>query len=208
MDLFSVGGYVLGIVSVLGIGIATLFWKNYLTSYLSRKAENLATKEDIARITAITEKIRVDSELILEKFKETSQLRLAALERRLEAHQQAYRRWGDMLDAIHSPKLPDVINEGLTWWKSNCLYLSPTARKAFSEAWWRGRAHRNAIDMWQTTTDPREKEIARRKIDENWTEIRRAGDHIVQSVDLPPISGGEMKALSDPNATESSTAPT
>src|SRR5438552_393707 len=42
---------------ILTIGVGLLVWK-YLPAYLSKKAENLATKEDLQRLTEIAERIR------------------------------------------------------------------------------------------------------------------------------------------------------
>ncbi|MGB8952602.1 MAG: hypothetical protein WCC06_08035 [Candidatus Aminicenantales bacterium] len=51
---------ILNIVIVIGIWIATLLIKNALTSYLKKKGENLATKEDIRDITQKVESVKID----------------------------------------------------------------------------------------------------------------------------------------------------
>ena len=84
--------------------ILLFLFKNYLTPYLRKKGENLATKQDIAEITEDIEKIRSvyaksledisqQNRLLLEQAKRKHQLSIAALDRRLEAHQQAYSLW-------------------------------------------------------------------------------------------------------------------
>lgn len=49
---------VLQVVIVLGLGIAALFLKAYLPSYLTEKGKNLATKEDIRGITTQIESVK------------------------------------------------------------------------------------------------------------------------------------------------------
>ena len=54
MDLVIIALEVLGIISVFLLG---LFTKNYLPSYMEKKGENLATKEDVKEITRKTEEV-------------------------------------------------------------------------------------------------------------------------------------------------------
>src|SRR6266498_2581136 len=93
----------LEILQLFALTIGALFLK-YLPSYLSKKGENLATKEDIAVITREVEQVRSEyaerlenivqqNRLLLEQTKRKHQLSIAALDRRLEAHQQAYTLW-------------------------------------------------------------------------------------------------------------------
>ncbi len=50
----------LNIIIIIGNVIAFLIIRNYLPSYLSKKAENLATKEDIAEITKKVEEVKIE----------------------------------------------------------------------------------------------------------------------------------------------------
>jgi hypothetical protein len=58
-------------------------------------------------------------------------LRLAAVERRLQAHQEAYALWFELLNALHGPECHNVVVKCQAWWKQNCLYLDPKSRRAF-----------------------------------------------------------------------------
>lgn len=51
--------FILNIVVILLIFLVGLFTKNYLPSYMDKKGENLATKEDIKEITRKTEEVAV-----------------------------------------------------------------------------------------------------------------------------------------------------
>ena len=50
--------FILNIVVILLIFLVGLFTKNYLPSYMDKKGENLATKEDIKEITRKTEEVQ------------------------------------------------------------------------------------------------------------------------------------------------------
>src|SRR5882724_8673979 len=72
----------------------------YFGSYLKRKGENLATKEDIKELTHLTEQVRNEYAKVLENFSYENRLRLAALDRRLEAHQQAFALWYRLTNSV------------------------------------------------------------------------------------------------------------
>ncbi len=57
---------IITVITALTLG---LFLKNYLPSYMSRKGENLATKEDIAKITKLTEEVKIQFNKDMEYFK-------------------------------------------------------------------------------------------------------------------------------------------
>src|SRR5437660_7577904 len=61
-------------------------------------------------------------------------LRLAAVEKRLDAHQEAYALWYHLLNALHDrDRVHDAAVECQEWWKKHCLYLDPKSRRAFRE---------------------------------------------------------------------------
>ncbi len=62
----------------------------YVFPYVRKKAENQATKDDVGKITAKVESIKSEYALLLEDVRAHHLLRLAALEKRLAAHQAAY----------------------------------------------------------------------------------------------------------------------
>lgn len=51
---------ILNILVIIVVGIIFLFRRFYLPSYLSKKGENLATKEDIADITKKIEEVKIE----------------------------------------------------------------------------------------------------------------------------------------------------
>ena len=59
-------------------------------------------------------------------------LRLAAVEKRLAAHQKAYALWCRLLSDLQDrDRLHNTAVECQEWWKENCLYLDPKSRSAF-----------------------------------------------------------------------------
>jgi hypothetical protein len=115
----------------------------------------------------------------------THQLRLAALDRRLQAHQEAFALWRRLLADMHDPtKIGETVGRCQDWWDNNCLYLTPEARQAFAQAYL--TAHTRHV-----TVQTRDVELIRHEFEV----IRRAGDLIVQGVELPPIPQGEDKPI-------------
>ena len=74
---------ILNFAVLLGLGVLGLIIKAYLPAYLKKKAENLATKEDIETITTQVESIKHQYSSDLESFK-------AAIGSRLYIHQTRY----------------------------------------------------------------------------------------------------------------------
>lgn len=88
-DLISLLGS-LGIGAVLGGGIIHFFIKSYIPSYLTEKAKNLATKEDIAGITDQVEDVKIGYAKILEEVRSDNQLKLASIEREKSIKKEVY----------------------------------------------------------------------------------------------------------------------
>src|SRR5271165_6176359 len=132
------GSMIEAISASVGSGVVTalaiwLLFKRFFASYLDEKGKNLATKEDIASITHKVESVRFDYSALLEQMKARHQLRLAALDRRLAVHQEAFTHWRELYTA-EAPNMDEVANKCRTWWNHNCLYLEPKVREAFLDA--------------------------------------------------------------------------
>lgn len=111
------------------------------------------------------------------------QLRLAAAERRLEAHQQAFALWRKLISAVHDEKKTfEVVAECQEWWNNNCLYLSPDAREKFRFAYVCAASHKDYV---KDRNNPK-------LVTDNWANITDAGQAIVRGVELPTL--GEQEA--------------
>jgi len=87
-----------GVLLFIILAFISFFIQYYFPGYLRKKGENLADKEDIAKITNEIEEVKsqyqeklqeiiFQNNQLLENLKWKNQIRLAALEKRLEKHQ-------------------------------------------------------------------------------------------------------------------------
>ena len=180
--------------------IALFLFKNYVTPYARKKGENLATKQDIAEITDEIEKVRSvyaerledisqQNRVLVEQAKRKHQLSIAALDRRLEAHQQAYTLWRKLRSVLHKDEVGSVVIECQDWWVENCLYLDAEARQAFLEAYHAAFAYR------EHAAGNRESPEGSEIVKENFMAVLNAGDMIVKGVELPSLGDGEYKPV-------------
>ena len=110
-------------------------------------------------------------------------LRLAAVEKRLAAHQEAYALWCRLLSALHSQdRVHDAAVECQAWWEKNCLFLDPKSRRAFRE----GTIDAALYQDLKGENDPRE--TLRR--------LRGVLDLLVEGAGLPTI--GEHEWAKEP----------
>src|SRR5581483_12277242 len=95
------------VLTLLVVGVVILLWRSFFPAYMSEKGKNLATKEDVADITQKVEEVKSfyasqlqdlqhKNDLLLEQLRSRQQLRMAALEKRLQAHQDAYMLWNKL----------------------------------------------------------------------------------------------------------------
>lgn len=159
--------------------------KSFLPSYVAEKAKNVATREDIAEITDKIEKVKSEYAVILQELKLHQQLRLAALDRRLAAHQEAFVLWRELLRSVHTADIGKAVLKCQDWWEKNCLYLSETVRESFSDAYSAAQSHHAYV---QNRTDA---QLAQ----ENWARVIKAGNDIVAAVQLPGLTAAERDEI-------------
>lgn len=176
----------LSIGFVVGATVVGLINRFFLQGYLTEKGKNLATKEDIAKITDEVESIRAPYSYLLEELRSRHQLRLAALDQRLEAQQRAFALWKQLFNAVHSPQVDEVVMECQDFWNTRCLYLTPEAREAFYDAYRAAAMHSSMVQA-----NRGKGQEATQEVRANFETIRRAGQVIVESINLPPIHGEE-----------------
>lgn len=181
VDLLSAAA----IGGVIASSIIAAMLKFLLPGYLGEKGKNLATKEDIEHITDKIEAIKTQYALTVEAAKVDNQLRMAALDARLQKAQQAFALWRKLFNSIHSSHCAAVVLECQTWWEDNCLYLEPLAREAFSSAYAAANAHQSLLDSRSDAET----------VKANFAKIKAAGDVIVKSVSLPGLTREEQADL-------------
>jgi hypothetical protein len=184
----------LQLLSAFGVGglatsaVVIYLLRNYLPAYLAAKAQNLATKEDIAEITDKVESVKTSYALLVEEFKAQHSLRVAALDARLRANQEAFTHWRRLSRVAHAGDDHEKWEAALaaqTWWEENCLYLEPESRKALSTAFW---AVLNLRTKVRESMGP-ERESA------YWRHLSEAGDTILASVQLPSLTDAEKRRV-------------
>jgi hypothetical protein len=181
-----VGSFSLGALATV---VVLLLVRHYFPAYLSEKGKNLATKEDIASITREVERVRHEYSALLEELKARHQLRTASLDRRLQAHQEAFTQWRALL--TRSNESGNAVIACQSWWENNCLYLEPTVRQAFVEAYTNANLH---AEFLRAHAEP---EFLR----EAWRKVMAFPNVLFEAIQLPPLTPTENRAL-NPNGTE------
>lgn len=87
-------------ILIFSLGLVSGFF----VTFLKEKGKNLAIQQDIGKITDEIEKVKLQNNLLLEEVRGRHQLRLAALDRRLQAHQEAFTLWRNLLSKAHNEK--------------------------------------------------------------------------------------------------------
>jgi hypothetical protein len=155
----------------------------FFGAYLRQKGKNFATKEDSVEITRRVEEISKQNRLLLEEHRTRNQLRLAAIDRRLQAHQEAYKLWRRLIANVHNrPAITNIVIECQDWWDRNCIYLEPAVREAFFQSY---MAASNHADLVQARADAED-------IKRNWSVITRIGELIPEAIGFISIEGLEV----------------
>lgn len=175
---FGVGGI------IAGIAVFYLL-KTFIPAYLSKKAENLATREDIAAITDEIERVKTQYSVLLEELKAKHQLRVAAIDRRLQAHQEAFTLWRELFGSVHTEEVGRAVIKCQEWWERNCLYLEPNVREAFVASYSAAHLHHALV---QARSDS---EILK----DNWKLITKFPNVLFEAIQLPTLTAVESKAL-------------
>src|SRR5947208_8836314 len=172
-----------------GVAFAVYIFRQYVPAYLAEKGKNLATREDVAAITREVEAVKDEflrqrdelshqRQLLLRQQDFTQQLRLAALDRRLEKHQEAYALWWELRGKVHSDDVGQLVRRCQEWWVNNNLYLSEEAREAFPQAYMAANNHRLFTGGQSDATT----------LQKNYDLIMQAGRALAEAVALPPVA--------------------
>jgi hypothetical protein len=181
---FGVGGLIAG-------AIVYLLLKSFVPAYLSKKAENLATHEDIAAITEEMERVRTQYAIVVEELKARHQLRMAAVDRRLQAHQEAFAHWCNLRNSVHTSEVHAEVGKCQTWWNENCLYLEPTVREAFVASYTAANTHSSLLNARAEAGF----------VTASWSEVMGVPNLIFAATQLPPLTEIEAKSFSRNHAT-------
>lgn len=176
--------------------------KRFFGDYLSEKGKNLATREDIAEITRIVEEAKLsfneDLARLIEGLRAQTSLRLLAAEKRLEAHQEVYQLWRQLIDGIHaedSERRQLLKQRCLNFHFKMCLYLDPTVREAFIDAITSFDVHPDLLRSPQVNPMI-DGAMITKAIQDNFHRVERLGKAITDACELPSIAG-KARTFSD-----------
>jgi hypothetical protein len=181
------GGVSVEWISIFIIGLIVLI-ASYLGSYIRKKGQNLATKEDISEITEKIEGIRADYAKQIENHSHHNRLKMAALDKRLQAHQQAYTLWLQLRRSVHhKDKNIDMVIKCQKWWEENCLYLDMKSKTAFISSIHAVALHPDLTGGQATTGE----------VKENWKYINECGEILIRGAGLPSFGENELKEIDE-----------
>ena len=177
----------------MAFGIWTLF-VHLLTAYFGKKGENLATREDIGEITRKIENAKLETQqrfeelaqanrAVLQRQGQRHELSMAAIDKRLAVHQEAFARCFQLYFQAHEEASADLAEQSLQWWRENCLYLSANSNTTFVRACVAAGMHRGLIDK-----------VPQEALEDNWSRIDGSWETIAAEVDLPQIGAGARTA--------------
>ncbi len=122
-------------------------------------------------------------------------MKLVAIEKRLEAHQQAFKIWLD-LHSLMNKHTPDdmikTVNNAYDFWNNNALYLEVKTRKDFTKAIEIVTYHQNMIEKVRQAEDRKEKEKYKAMLYEGEDFFQKLFETIQKEVELEPIKPPEI----------------
>lgn len=138
MDIFLA---ILNVLVIVALGIVAYFIRSYFPSYLKKKAENLATKEDIGEITKSVEAIRHEYSVNLESLK-------ASIGSKLYIHQIRYQNEFNILIDL-SEKLIELRDSSLAL-RPVTDYVNPNESEEERKKKRLNRYHEGAITLYKS----------------------------------------------------------
>lgn len=115
----------------------------------------------------------------LSKMSFRQQLLISNLDKKIEAHQEAFAIWWEIRSNVHqNEKIFDIVIKAQEWWKNNCLYLLPKSRAAFYNCLLFATNHRDLIKVQNPNVD------YKKEIKDSWDIIVAPGNVIPLELEL------------------------
>jgi len=181
----------------MAFAAAFLLLRFYVPGYLGEKGKNLATKEDIGKITEIVESVKHQNAELLEDRKAHNQLRFAALDQRLVAHQEAFTHWSKFHrlategHRMSAGEIDVIVLSAREWWYSNAIYLESDVRVRFDHAI---VTVRRIPSMLKLRDQEGTAESTLWALETAQGVVRELCSAIIQAVQLPTLTGGEPRS--------------
>jgi hypothetical protein len=155
---------------------------SYVVAYFRKRAEDHAALQALEKITRTVEDVK--SEL---QARHT--LRFAALDKRLQAHQDAFMHVVSLAAVFFADReyIVKAMQQCRIWYSENALFLDAEAKRALDSAFnaTRNQIWRRAKDSYQLPDEQ-----------EQYQTVLSALDAITESVGLPPLKGDLKNILS------------
>ena len=127
----------------------------------------------------------VNTQLEIARAERRSAFALAALDKRLEIHQKAYRLWTELYWHWHDSGVQDIALRCQEFWYDNCMYLDPASRDSFKRILF----HAGTFQSYDDTM--------KQKVFDQLTDV---GRHLTEGVDLHFMRDSlETKRIQDAN---------
>lgn len=108
--------------------------------------------------------------------------RFASLDAKIKAHQEAFDLCWDLPESAHNSEKDDShLRSCQEWYRKNCLYLEPEARKAFDNAYQNAWNYKLYLEKWRKTDNAE-------PLKTKWDEIISAIKIIESNIGKPLIA--------------------
>ena len=133
----------------------------------------------------------IEKDIKQQRLDRKHRLSMAAIDKRLTVHQEAFTLWNEAWRTVHGPqdKISAAIYKARQWWAKNCLYLEPSVNEAFLDFMWALGQHSTLLatqrGLRQNGFDDLD---ARLEVAVNWNRIRDVDNVIFAACELPSFS--------------------
>ncbi len=124
-------------------------------------------------------------------------MKLVAIEKRMEAHQQAIKHMELMRTIIHKPEddkeKVKIITDANQFWLDYCLYLEKQTRSKFKEAIWIVSSYSFWLENYRDMEPGKKKDEEKEYFMARWDDFHKLFEIIQKEVELEPIKPEEDK---------------
>jgi len=117
-------------------------------------------------------------------------LKLVAIYRRLNAHQEAFIQWDKLVGVIHKPlgeRKVRILQDARDFWIQNSLFLERDTRKRFSELISIVSLYKDNLDAYKTEIDPSQKSKLKIDFQTDWEKVMEFPEILQREVELEAI---------------------
>jgi hypothetical protein len=140
----------------------------------------------VAIITTVVQWKIASKEREIREGERKDKFKLAALDKRMDIHQEAYYRWSKIIHLRFKNDVDNVLLESVEWYNKNCLFLDSKSRVEFIRCTENVLNYKTTWRMWQDSAQQnlKEKEDYSNELKTMFNQIIGTGDYIAKGVDL------------------------